>query len=198
MNDIELDEALESAVEPLSEVAAVEAGRLAMETMPVRLRHGKRPLPRWLRPAVFAGAALVLTAGAGTTAVTMSHWGEVSMPLGNIRNETPIPLDWTSDTGTVDICKAWIEIQDPLPSDPAALDAAVSAHDWAGFGQRIYDESPADPNQAAGERQTDVALDSALKDFVEATFPGIPWMSPGATGRAVVATGFRCDAPAHK
>lgn len=198
MNQAELDEVLASVANPLAEVAAVEARRLAVATMPRRLKRGKRPLPRWLRPAVFAGVALALTAGASTTAVTMSHWGMVSMPLGNIRNETPIPLDWTSDTGVVETCKAWIEIQDPLPGDSEALDAAVGAHDWTGFGQRIYDESPADPNQSAGSRQMDVTLEPALKEFAQATFPGIPWMAADGSRRGVVATGFRCDAPGHK
>lgn len=198
MNDTELDRLMQSAAAPLPEAATAEAARMAREAMPSRLRRGKAPLPRWLRPAAFAGVALVLTAGAGTTAYTMSNFGGVSMPLGNIRNTVPIPVTWTTTSGVTESCNAWIELQNPAPGDPAALDAAVKAHDWAGLGQRLYDQTPPVADDADGQRRVGDGLDPVLQSFAQSTFPGISWFPQSASARGVAASGFRCAAPESK
>jgi len=192
MNDTELDELLTSAIAPLPETLTHEARRMADAAMPARFRKGKLPRPRWLVP-VLVGGALVLTAGTGTAAVTMAHWGLVSMPLDNVRNNVPIPVTWTTETGHVENCQVWIELRNPQVGDRGRLDAAVGSHDWTGFGQTLYDTAPTADDDPDGEIRVGTALTPVIQNFADSVFPGIPWFQGPSGTRAVDAWGFRCS-----
>lgn len=193
MNDSALDELLASVPAPLPPTLAREAEHLAEATAPARSRRGRMPHPRWFVP-LLVGGALALTAGAGVTAVTMAHWAGVSMPIENVRNTVPIPLDWTTETGHVEECRAWIELRNPQPGDRDALDSAIEARDWTGFGQRLYDAAPDDPDDDDGESRVGTTLNEALRIFASSVFPGVHWFSDGYgdSERGVDAIGFRC------
>ena len=192
MNDIELDELLTSVMTPLPDAATREARLMAGATMPARLRRGKSPRPRWVIP-VLVGSALALSAGAGTATVVMSHWGLVSMPVDHVRNNVPIPVTWTTETGHVENCRVWIELRNPQTGDRDALDAAIRNHDWTGLGQTLYDTAPATADDHEGITRVTTALNRVIVDFADEVFPGIPWFLEGGDSRAVDAWGFRCD-----
>ncbi|WP_127476398.1 hypothetical protein [Microbacterium sulfonylureivorans] len=193
MTRIDLDCALESMTETLPTPAMAEALRLADATMPSRIRRGRAPRARWVLP-VLVGGAIALTAGAGTATVAISHWAGVSMPLENVRNTQPIPVNWTTEAGHEESCRAWIELRNPQPGDRATLDAAIAARDWSGLGQRLYDEGLAVSGDRDGESRVAEGLTPELQAFAQETFPGIAWFGEHVTadGRAVDATGFTC------
>ncbi len=174
MHDTQLDDLLASAITPLPEHTARTAMRLAESTAPRR-----RMRRRWVVPTIVVGA-IVLTGGAGATAATMSHWAGVSMPLDNIRNEVPIPLDWVTDDGEHQHCRGWIEIRNPQPGDRDKLDAAVRAHDWSGFGQKVYDWHGS------------TFAEEPLGEFAADVFPGIVIGDGPAGVRGVDVTGWTC------
>lgn len=190
MDNIELDQLLSSAATPLPAAAENEARRVADATMPARLRRGHAPRPRWFVPVVIGGA-LALTAGAGTATIAMSHWGGVSMPIENVRNSTPIPVTWETDTGHVEECRVWIEIRNPEPGDGEALDGAIARSDWRGLGQRLYNDAAPPANDSEGEQRVGDGLTPVVQDFVAATFPGVAWFGEGAS-RGVDAWGMTC------
>ncbi|WEG08757.1 hypothetical protein PU630_16175 [Microbacterium horticulturae] len=184
-----LDELLDASAAELPEPIAREAQRLATAVAP-RRRVGRR----WLVLGIGLGA-VALTAGSGV-AITMAHWGGVSMPLDNVRNEVPIPVAWTTDDGHTDSCRAWIELRNPHDGDGATLDAAIHAHDWDGLGQRLYDTTTAAPgsaDDADGETRVGNGLGPVVRRFATGVFPGIGWFDAPAGERAVDAWGFRCD-----
>lgn len=195
MNTRDLDNLLDSMAEPLPRALDDEARRVAESTMPPRMRRGRAPRARWWVP-VLVTSAVVLTAGAGTAAITMSHWGGVSMPLGNVRNSEPIPVNWTTESGHQEECRVWIELRNPHPGDQAVLDAAIVSHDWSGLGQQIYDA--AESLDADGESTVGRGLEPIIQTFVDVTFPGIHWLgdrvstSDRVTDRAVDAWGMTC------
>lgn len=180
-----LDERLAEMAAEMPADAEAEARRVARAMTPTR-----RARVRWMLPAL-VGGAILLTAGTSVGVATMSHWGGVEMPLENIRNEQPIRIDWTTESGHQERCRVWIEIRNPQDGDRDILDAAVLAHNWSGLGQRLYDRAPALSDDADGEERIGRALEPVLQDFAGDVFPGIGWLSEGA-GRTVEATGFTC------
>lgn len=198
MTDDELDIRLNRMADRLPAAVEAEAGHVARDTMPPRLRRGRAPRAPWVLPVVVAGG-LALTAGASTAVVAMSHWAGVSMPAQNIRNTQPIPVTWTTPTGHTEQCRVWIELRHPPTGDAATLDAAITAHDWGGLGQDLYNAAPvgAGADDPDGEERVSGALASVVQAFAEQTFPGIGWLGENAASdaRAVDAWGMTC-APA--
>lgn len=196
MNPDDLDGRLAAMSEPLSPAADAEARRMARATMPARLRRGRAPRARWVLPVLVAGAA-ALTGGAGTAALTMSHWAGVSMPPGNVRNADPIPVAWTTPSGHHEACRVWIELRHPHPGDQRTLDDAITHHDWAGLGQKLYDDGTPTRDDDGGESRVSDGLTPVVRAFADQTFPGIDWFNDGAgtDQRAVDAWGMTC-APA--
>ena len=184
-----LDERLAAMTAEMPADAEAEARRVARAMTPTR-----RVRKRWMLP-VLVGGAVALTAGTSVGVATMSHWAGVGMPLENIRNEQPIPVDWVTESGHQERCRAWIELRNPQERDRDLLDAAVLAHDWAGLGQRLYDESSPKPDDDAdGESRVGRGIEPVLQDFVGRVFPGIGWLGEGAgaKARAGEAYGFTC------
>lgn len=186
-----LDSYLDTMATPVPPESQHLARALASATRPTAA-HRRRPR-RWLLPGLAVGAIL-LTAGAATATVVMSHWGRVSMPLGNVRSATPLQISWTTETGHSESCRVWIELRHPDPSDGAVLDAAIESHDWDGLGQDLYAAAAPEPDDPDGEARVSGALVPVLKDFVAGTFPGIIWLGDPAasTTRAVDAWGMTC------
>lgn len=137
MNDTELDELLSASVAPLPVAASHEASSLAVASMPSRLQQGRMPRPRWLVPVIVAGS-LALSGAASVTAAQLSVWPWVTMPENNVRS-MPIPVDFTTDDGHIESCRGWIELRNWDSADLNALNDAIEAHDWTGFGQQLYD-----------------------------------------------------------
>lgn len=191
MIDDELDELLASAATDVMPAAAHEAVALADATMPHRLRRGRPVRARWFGPVIMCGS-LALTAGAGVAVVEMSHWAGVGMPTGTVRNLVPIPVNWATDDGHTENCRAWIELQNAERGDRAALDAAIAARDWTGFGQRLYDQGVPVPEDADGEGRVADQLYPFLQEFARDVMPGVTWfVEPGDTF-GVTASGMTC------
>ena len=101
-------------------------------------------------------------------------------------------MNWTTDDGHTENCRAWIELQNAERGDRAALDEAIKARDWTGFGQRLYDEGTWEPNDPDGERRVADQLSSFLQDFARDVLPGVSWLvEPGDTF-GVAASGMTC------
>ncbi|MDF2993197.1 MAG: hypothetical protein K0S37_3711 [Microbacterium sp.] len=195
MTDNDLDTRLSRMARRLPPAVEAEAGRLARDTMPPRLRKGRAPRAPWVLPVVLAGG-IALTAGASTAVVAMSHWAGVSMPTENIRNTQPIPVTWTTPTGHTERCRVWIELRHPASGDATTLDAAITARDWDGVGQDLYDAAPTyiyadDPD---GEQRVVDGLEPIVRAFSEQAFPGILWFGEGvdSDARAVDMWGMTC------
>lgn len=191
MNDTGLDDLFARSITPLPPATSREAVLLAEATTPARVLRGRLPRARWFVPAVVAGS-LVLTAGASITAIQLSQWPWVTMPEGNVRNTVPIPVDWITDDGHAESCRAWVELRNQAVGDPAAVDAAIQKQDWDGFGQKLYN---ADSNVAGdldGERRVGKKLEPALIAFTKRVLPGVlVFGEPGDTV-AIDALGMSC------
>ncbi|WP_168627835.1 MULTISPECIES: hypothetical protein [unclassified Cryobacterium] len=191
MNDDRLDELLSAAIKPMTPAALRETAMLVDASMPAQLREGRPVRSRWFVP-MLVGGSLALTAGAGVAVVEMSHWAGVSMPLENARNTTPIPVNWTTDDGHSETCRAWIELRNPGPGDRAALDEAIEARDWAGFGQHLYDAGKPEPFDPDGERRVADQLSPFLQKFAREVVPGVLWFSEPGDTVGVDAHGMTC------
>lgn len=172
MNDLELDDLLARSISPLPSAVSQEAVLLARETMPTRVRRGRMPHTRWFFPAIVAGA-LALTAGASLSAVQLSQWPWVTMPANNVRSTVPIPVDWITDSGYSESCRAWIELRNPGVDDRATLDAAIQDHDWDGFGQKLYNAGTDVADDPDGEIRVSGQRDPALFAFTKKALPGV-------------------------
>ncbi|QEW01904.1 hypothetical protein [Microbacterium lushaniae] len=121
------------------------------------------------------------------------------MPPEHLRNNEPIPISWTTETGHTEECWGWIEIRNPESGDGETLDAAVTAHDWSGLGQRLYDENTVGHNaeDVDGEIRVSDGLAPIIRSFAEQTFPGIGWLSEGGIedAPAVDGWGMTCVPP---
>lgn len=193
MNPTDLDDTLTTMAVPLSSELRTAALGVVDATTPRRVREAKRPRARWVLPVV-VGGAVALTAGAGTATAVMSHWAGVGMPLENVRSNEPIPVAWTTGTGHVEQCRAWIELRNPQVGDQATLDRAISEHGWSGLGQRLYDAAPPLADDADGEGRVGDALEPVLRSFAAETFPAVAWLGEtrDASARAVDAWGMTC------
>lgn len=198
MTKPDLDELLGQMPGQLPLAAQAEAQRMVNAAMPVRIRHGRAPRARWVLPVVVSGG-LILTAGASTAVITMSHWAGVSMPVENVRNNEPIPISWTTDRGHVESCRVWIELRNPPPNSAETLDAAITSQDWSGVGQELYDTTaPGVDDDSDGESRVSRGLDPVVHAFAAETFPGVGWLSDGVGTEqpGVEAWGFTCVPPA--
>lgn len=191
----DLDTRLQQMADRLPSAVGVEARRLATRSMPARLRRERSRRARWMLPAVLAGG-ISLTAGASTAVIVMSHWGGVTMPVQNIRNTQPIPVTWTTSTGHDEQCRVWIELRHPTTDDAATLDTAITAHDWAGLGQALYDAAPTASylDDTDGEQRVTDGLAPVVRAFAEQTFPEIRWFGEDIDSdvRAVDMWGMTC------
>jgi len=193
MNDLELDDLLARSISPLPSTVSREAAQLAKETMPARVRRGLTPRARWFVPVIVAGS-LALTAGASLTAIQLSQWPWVTMPASNVRSTVPIPVDWITDSGYSESCRAWIELRNPGDDDRAILDAAIQGHDWDGFGQEIYSAGTNVADDPDGESRVSERLSPALVAFTKKVLPGVLIMGEPGETVAVDALGMSCRA----
>lgn len=191
MNDTELDDRLARAISPLPPTALRDAVLLAEATTPARVRRGRMPHTRWFVPVVVAGS-LALMAGASITAIQLSQWPWVTMPEGNVRSTVPIPVDWITDAGHSESCRAWIELRNPGQGDRAAVDAAIQKHDWNGFGQKLYNAGTIVASDPSGQSRVGEELNPALISFTKHVMPEIlVFGEPGGTV-AIDALGMSC------
>lgn len=190
MNDIELDELLSASIAPLAPSAGREATALAAATMPARLRRGRMPRPRWLVPVIVAGS-VALTGAASITTAQLSVWPWVSLPDGFERT-TRIPVEYTTNEGHVEVCGAYVELRNAREGDLEALNAAISARDWTGFGQGLYERGTVVPDDPDSEIRVGNELFPELVDLTKTTIPGVLTLDEDGDTVAIGAMGLSC------
>lgn len=126
-------------------------------------------------------SGLLLTAGAGTATIAMSHWSGVSMPAENLRNTAPIPVSWTTASGHTENCGVWIEFRNPDATDLDALDHAIKSRDWSGLGQQLYDTNIAADGGGDGEQRVAEGLGIRVREFADEVFPASDGSQMGET-----------------
>ena len=132
---------------------------------------------RWSRGMVWGSVAVgatVLTAGASIAAVQLGIPPFQTLDKGLQRTSTSIPVDYVQTDGTAVRCLAFMEFQHLDGAAVTRVERFVSTHDWAGFGQALFDASPATatlfitPRISAGH-----LLDSALFGKAREALPGL-------------------------
>jgi len=188
MNDTELDDLFSASIAPLPASVTREAISLAVETKPPRLRRGRMPRRRWIIPVIVVGS---LTAGMSLSTYQLSVWPWVTMPEENTRT-IPIPVDFTTDSGHFESCRAWVELRNWSDSNLTALNDAIRTTDWTGFGQQLYDEGATVDDDSGGERRVGEALTPALFEFTKAAIPGVVVFNEPGEGVGIDAVGMSC------
>lgn len=188
MNDTGLDDLFSASIAPLPASVTREAISLAVETKPPRLRRGRMPRRRWMIPVIVVGS---LTAGMSLSTYQLSVWPWVTMPEGNTQT-IPIPVDFTTESGHFESCRAYVELRNWSDSNLAALNDAVRTTDWTGFGQQLYDESATVDDDPDGEKRVGQALTPALFEFTKAAIPGVVVFNEPGKGVGIDAVGMSC------
>jgi hypothetical protein len=140
---------------------------------------------------------LVALTGAGTyAAYQLSIPPYVETGPGVDRVEDPIPVDYTTDAGTVLDCNLYLEFRDVSAAQRARLNAMSKDAVWRGFGQRVYDALPEEnravqdgPEPLWSERVDERVTAEALRENPGLTFRG-PAGSPSLEGSTT-----RCEYP---
>ena len=192
--DLLLDDARRDAAGPsvaLSRLAAVEAAQ----------QHYARSTSwrRWLRAGVLVpvGVGFLALTGAGTyAAYQLSIPPYVATEPGVERPKHPIPVDYTTDAGTVLECDLYLEFRDVSAAQRAHLNAMSEDPMWRDLGQRVYDSLP-DKNRAVQDGPEPLWADrvdkrvyaEALQGTAGLTFRG-PAGSPSLEGSTT-----RCEYP---
>ncbi|MGD9962168.1 MAG: hypothetical protein AB7I40_23210 [Nocardioides sp.] len=198
MNDEDLDVLLGGARQGVSESTAALGRLVAVEAAQTH-GPGARSRPRWLRVGVLAPAGIGILAltGAGTLAAyQLSVPPFVSTEPGVERVTDPIPVNYTTDAGTVLECGVWLEFRNVSDAQRANLNAMATDPRWEGFGQRVYDALP-EKNRAVqdgpeplwSERVDDQVYAEALR-----ANPGLAFRGP-ADGPSLVGSTTRCEYP---
>lgn len=147
--------------------------RSATETTPAAVPWWKR------RRAVIPlgiGAAVALTGGALVAPLTIFIDGIFFDP------DARIPIVYTTDTGTEVSCRYAIYFGDSEDRSEGEekLAAFVAAHDWDGFGQKVYELALSDPfvpgidgglDVDTQQRRDEASLFTAIYRSIEAEFP---------------------------
>lgn len=191
MNDTGLDDLLTRSISPLTPSVTHEAALLAQDASLAPRPRRNRPRKRWVIPAVVVGV-LAFT-GAGTLAAgQLALWPFVAMPEGNVRTTVRVPVNWTTDDGHHEQCGAWLELRNAGPGDREALDAAIRARDWDGFGQRLYDSGTSSVGDPDGEQRVGDMLDPVLIELVRGALPGVLIMGERGERVGLDAFGLSC------
>ncbi|MFK4789053.1 hypothetical protein [Microbacterium sp. ZW T5_56] len=150
--------------------------------------------------------AVVLTGAASATALGLNSWPFVQLPDGASRTSVPIPLVFTTIDGVHEECGGYVELTQVTPEQVRALNEAIAARDWSGFGQSLYDNAAGHPdlsNSNDGEERMGEEFTRWVPGFVTAIIPRaaiLPGsdlvLAPPADVPLVQAWGFSC-VPGH-
>lgn len=196
MTDDDLDVLLDGAHQGVSEPAAALGRLVAVE---VAQTHCPRPRsrPRWMRVGILApvGIGILALTGAGTVAAwQLSVPPFVSTEAGVERVTDPIPVNYTTDAGTVLQCGVWLEFRNISDAQRANLNAMATDPMWEGYGQRVYDALP-EKNRAAqyGPEPlwSEMVDDQVYTEALRAN-PGLAFRGP-ADGPSLVGSTTRCE-----
>ncbi|QNA92629.1 MULTISPECIES: hypothetical protein [unclassified Microbacterium] len=190
MNERELDELLADSIAPLAPSVGSGATALASVTKPDRLRRGHMPRPRWLMPVIVAGT-VALTGAASITTAQLAVWPWVSLPDGFERS-IRIPIEYTTDEGHVEVCGGYVELRNTGAGDLAALDAAIRARDWVGFGQDLYDRGSVVADDPDSELRVGNELYPELVEMTREAIPGVLTLGESGDTVAIGAMGLSC------
>jgi hypothetical protein len=134
----------------LAHAAMTPQPSLAADAELARLAHdvGRATAPRSRAPRnirAIAIAVLIIGAATGGAAV-IDRWLEQppyqGLPEGWSRTTAWMPLDFTTVDGHESRCRTYVDFVQISDDDLAAVNAAIEAYDWDGFGQRAYDALP--------------------------------------------------------
>jgi hypothetical protein len=174
IDDDDLDRLLDRAATTPPHNARVDAAVAALLTevrghVPPRRRRG----PRLMTVAVGLAIAGALVAGTTMSAVWLQIPPFQELPEGWSRTTEYIPLEWVSVAGEEERCRVYLELERARPGDIDALDAAIAARDWTGFGQDLYDSLPDAPIGPDGEGEVHIAAVPLIQAFAVSVIPEV-------------------------
>lgn len=145
--------------------------------------------------AVVVGFAIAGALVGGTTmsAVWMQSPPFQEVPAGWTRTTEYIPLEWVSVAGEEERCRMYLELERARPGDIDALDAAIRAHDWSGFGQDLYDALPDSPTGPDVEGEVAQIAGPAVQAFAVNVIPEIGRAGTDDPAVGALATTCRTD-----
>lgn len=116
------------------------ANAASSEVSTARLRTSWWKKPRIVVPIVI-GAAIMTTAGALIVPLALGVNGI------QVDVDARIPIHYTTETGVTVDCTYGIYVGDPAHRTAAdhRLAKYLSAHDWSGIGEKVYDRAMANP-----------------------------------------------------
>ena len=178
MNSDEFDHLLRQA----GSTATVEQDtldRLVEHSRDVRARRSRKPVVIGL---AVAGAVLL------AAAATSEQWTKVppfaSLPDDTYRTQAAIPVDFTMTDGQRVHCQSFLEYRYLTSEQAEQATSYVRAHDWAGFGQQLYDDgAPAGETYEDAQTRIYDALDPRLKSIALTAVPTAVPHSYGAEER---------------
>jgi hypothetical protein len=179
----------------LSVSGEAELDRLARDVE--RTTAPRSRAPRYIR--AIAIAALVVGAATGGAAV-IDRWLEQppyqGLPEGWSRSTAWAPVDFTTVDGHESRCRTYVDFVRISEQQLAAVNAAIEAHDWDGFGQRAYDalapQYAEQPYYEAEFAVTDAAF-PVLDEIIETAVASVPPGDDGAPQTGAYASTCRQD-----
>lgn len=171
MDDHQLDSMLSAAAAPVPRDLAVEARKISSQPE-ARTKAIRNPARRllWLVPAVALGA--LVSAAITTTSAQLGMWPWVELSDGSLRSD-PIPVEWQTDDGAANSCRAYVELANADREHIELFNAAIDDYDWAGFGQRLYDDGVQEPDDPTGALRVGSVLAPALAGFTRSVLPDV-------------------------
>jgi hypothetical protein len=177
MDDKELDGLLGRAIRPLASNVSAAVNNLVDAT-----REHTQPQPaarkRWSRSLVWGSSvtagAIFLTAGASITAAQMGIPPFQSLEGGTQRTTTAIPVDYVEPDGNQVHCRAFMEFRNLDAAADAKIEHFITANDWSGFGQGLFDSVAAKATvSSAATYLLGDAVNVALYEKATQALPGL-------------------------
>lgn len=134
-------------------------------------RNGRRRRGKPVVIGLAVTGALLLAAAA-----TSEQWMKVppfaSLEDNMYRTQAAIPVDFTMTDGQRVHCQSFLEYKYLTSGQARQATAYVEAHDWSGFGQRLYDDgTPAGESYEDAQVRIYDALDPLLKTIALTAVP---------------------------
>jgi hypothetical protein len=174
MDDKELDGLLGRAIRPLASNVSAAVNNLVDATREYTQPTARKRVSRSLVWGSVAVGAMVLTAGASITAAQMGIPPFQSLEIGTQRTKTAIPVDYVEPDGNQVHCRAFMEFRNLDPAADAKVEHFITANDWSGFGQGLFDSVAA--KATASSTATDLlgdAVNAALYEKATQALPGL-------------------------
>lgn len=198
MNEHDLDLLLADARKDATAPSAALSRLVAAEAIE-QAAENSTPMRGWPRRGILVPVgigAVALSAATTYGAYQLSIPPFVTTPSGVERVSDPIPVNYTTDAGTVLECDLYLEFADVTQAQREALNALGSSSVWEGFGQSIYDRLPV-ANRAVQDGPEPLWVERVrVRVYEEAlqSIPGLKARAAEGTPRLQGAT-TRCEYP---